>query len=156
MFELLIPDFGHLRLAHLVLDYNGTLACDGHLLPAVASQLTALAGQLHVHVLTADTFGNARAELAGLPCQLAILDADRQADAKLACVERLGADACVCIGNGRNDRLMLNAAALGIAVVQVEGAAAAAVLSADVITSSIQDALDLLINPMRLLATLRG
>jgi hypothetical protein len=32
--ELAIPGFGTLRLEHLVLDYNGTLALDGRRCPA--------------------------------------------------------------------------------------------------------------------------
>ena len=59
-------------------------------------------------------------------------------------------------GNGRNDRKMLKAAALGIAVIQREGAAAETVAAADVVSSSILDALELLQNPKRLLATLRS
>ena len=39
MIKIDIPDFGRLRLAHLVLDYNGTLAFDGHLLSEVADLL---------------------------------------------------------------------------------------------------------------------
>ncbi len=30
MIQLTIPDFGELHLTHLVMDYNGTLACDTH------------------------------------------------------------------------------------------------------------------------------
>ena len=35
MIDISIPGFGPLRLECLVLDYNGTLACDGELLPGV-------------------------------------------------------------------------------------------------------------------------
>ena len=35
MIEIDVPGFGALRLEHLVLDYNGTLACDGMLLEGV-------------------------------------------------------------------------------------------------------------------------
>jgi soluble P-type ATPase len=62
----------------------------------------------------------------------------------------------VCIGNGHNDRLMLQAAALGIAVLQTEGAAMAAVIAADILAPGIADALDLLLHPLRLAATLRS
>jgi soluble P-type ATPase len=61
----------------------------------------------------------------------------------------------VAIGNGRNDRKMLEAA-LGIALVQVEGGAVATLVSADVLALNILDALDLLRNPKRLVATLRA
>ncbi|KAA3658736.1 MAG: ATPase P, partial [Chloroflexi bacterium] len=36
MIEVNIPDFGQLALDYLVLDFNGTLAVDGRLLPTVA------------------------------------------------------------------------------------------------------------------------
>jgi soluble P-type ATPase len=112
-----IPGGATLRLEHLVLDFNGTLACDGVLLAGVRERLERLSASIRIHVVTADTFGRARAELAGLPCQLSILDAHGQSRAKLEYVQRLGAPRTVCIGNGRNDELMIDAAALGIAVV---------------------------------------
>ena len=62
----------------------------------------------------------------------------------------------VAIGNGRNDRMMLAAAAIGIALVQAEGAAGQAVLCADVVATGILDALGLLEHPQRLVATLRS
>jgi soluble P-type ATPase len=155
MIEINIPDTASLNLQHLVLDYNGTLAGDGRLLPGVEPRLMALAERLQLHVVTADTFGQAKEALHNLPCILSILATARQAEAKLAYVNRLGASACACIGNGRNDRLMLNVAALGIAVIQEEGAAAGTLLAADVVTTGILAALDLLINPLRLVATLR-
>jgi soluble P-type ATPase len=139
----------------LVLDYNGTLATDGALLPGVAARLTALAGHLQVHVITADTFGMARAALQGLPCGLLILPPGGQDAAKRAYVEQLGAASVAAVGNGRNDRLMLQAAGLGIVVLGDEGAAAETVASADVVTRDILSALDLLLNPLRLAATLR-
>jgi soluble P-type ATPase len=154
--EINIPEFGALVLQHLVLDFNGTLACDGCLLPGVKERLHVLAEKLQVHVITADTFGKARDALLGVPCTLSILSPAQQAEAKLAYVQQLGAARSACIGNGRNDRLMLKEAALGIAVVQEEGAAITTLLAADVATTGILDALDLLINPLRLIATLRA
>jgi soluble P-type ATPase len=50
---------------------------------------------------------------------------------------------------------MLEEAALGIAVLGPEGLAVPALLAADVLVASIEDALDLLLNPRRLIATLR-
>jgi len=156
MLAVEIPGFGALRLEHLVLDYNGTLALDGEPLPGVRDALCALASSLTIHVLTADTFGKAGSRLQGLPCRRSVLDAANQDAAKQAYVEALGPATVVCIGNGRNDRLMLEAAALGIAVVQEEGAAVEALTSADVVAPSIAAALALLTNPLRLVATLRS
>ena len=156
MLSVDIPGFGTLRLRHLVLDYNGTLAVDGKLLPAVKRRLATLRARLRIHVLTADTFGKARAELRGVRGELVILERGRQDRAKAAYVRRLGARGTACIGNGRNDRLMLRTAALGVAVVQLEGAAPESMLAADVVVTDVRDALDLLLEPLRLVASLRS
>jgi soluble P-type ATPase len=150
-----IPGSAPLRLEHLVLDFNGTLACDGAVLPGVAERLERLSGSIRIHIVTADTFGRARAELAGLPCQLLVLDVHDQTHAKQDYVQRLGSANAVCIGNGRNDALMMQAAALAIGVVQAEGAAASTLCAADVVARDITEALDLLLRPQRLGATLR-
>ncbi len=156
MIEINIPGYGELQLEHLVLDYNGTLAVDGRLLFGVRERLEKLAEQLTVHVVTADTFGKAADYLAGIPCQLNVLPAGNQAGAKRDFVRGLGIERCVCVGNGRNDQLMLQEAALGIAVLQDEGAAAVALMAADVVAADIQSALELLMRPLRLTATLRA
>lgn len=156
MLSVTIPGWKTLHLSHLVLDYNGTIAFDGHVIEGVKARLTALASSMAIHVLTADTFGSVREALADTPCQVTIIPLDDQAQAKQAYVDELGPETSVCIGNGRNDRLMLRTAALGIAVVQAEGAATEAILAADVMTCNILDALDLLSHPLRLTATLRS
>jgi soluble P-type ATPase len=156
MIEIVIPGYCSLRLLHLVMDYNGTLAQDGHLIEGVRSRLESLAGQLRLHVITADTFGIARGQLNWLHCELVILPVEEQAQAKLAYVDNLGRDQVSAIGNGRNDQLMLEAAALGIALIQGEGAAFESLAAADVIMPNIQSALDGLLYPKRLIATLRS
>ncbi len=156
MIRIDIPGFGRLALAHLVADYNGTLAVDGALIPGVAEALAGLSADLRIHVVTADTFGLAAMQLAGLPAELTIIPAESQAEAKRDLVGRLGAGSVVAIGNGRNDRLMLAEAALGIALVQREGAAAESLAAADVVSLSVLDALELLRSPKRLIATLRS
>ena len=156
MIEIDIPGHKTLHLEHLVLDYNGTMAVDGVLLDEVAEMLEALSTQLEIHVLTADTFGKVKSAMAGIPCRVSILPPGQQDTGKLTYVEQLGVDRVVCIGNGRNDRLMLREAALGIAVLQREGAAAQTLLAADVVAPNIKGALELLIHPRRLVATLRA
>lgn len=157
MLKLEIPGFTTLTLEHLVLDYNGTLATDGKPVPGVIDRLRKLQQDLKIHIVTADTFGTARAELSGISdAPIVILEPENQARAKRSYVDGLGASHTVCIGNGRNDRFMLEAAALAVAVVQSEGAAGAAVQAAHIVTRNINEALDLLLNPKRLVATLRG
>lgn len=156
MIRIDIPGYRTLQLAYLVLDHNGTLAVDGLLEPGVAAALTTLARDLSIHVVTADTFGKAREQLQGIPCELTLLPPTSQDQGKLDFVNRLGAERTVCIGNGRNDRLMLGAAALGICVVLAEGAAVETVQAADVLCNGIVSALELLTHPLRLTATLRS
>ena len=105
--------------------------------------------------LEGGAFGRAREVLAGIPSELAILPPGGQDYAKLRYVENLGASNCACIGNGRNDRMMLAAAALGIAVMQREGAAVETIMAAKVAVPDIDAALGLLLYPQRLIATLR-
>ena len=156
MLMVKIPGYRDLNISHLVLDYNGTLACDGELLEGVSQSLEVLAADLEIHVVTADTFGKVHSRLADSPCKVVVLPQEHQDIAKRKYVEELGSDRVVSIGNGRNDRLMLKRAALGIAVVQEEGAAAETLLAADVVCPSILAAFDLLRNPLRLTATLRS
>jgi len=155
MIEISIPGHKQLKLEHLVLDYNGTIAFDGHLLSGLKETLEMLSASLQIHVLTADTFGSVTSELSGIPAELSIIPVDNQDQGKLEYVQKLGADSTVSIGNGRNDRLMLKGSILGIAVIQAEGACAETLLAADVVCQDILAALHLLIHPKRLAATLR-
>ena len=156
MLDVSIPGYGELKLKHLVLDYNGTLAVDGELLPGVKNALTDMAKDLDIHVLTADTFGEVRSGMAGIPCKVSVLPTENQDTGKLEYVKGLGAEHTVCMGNGRNDKLMLREAALGVAVILGEGASAETLMSADVVCNDIVSALELLTNPLRLTATLRS
>ncbi len=156
MIEIAIPGWRKLSLRHAVLDYNGTLARDGAIRKAVCECLNQVAGLLELHVVTADTFGNASTGLASVRCRLSTLAPGRQAEAKQRYVRELGCAETVAVGNGRNDRLMLAEAALGIAIVGSEGAAAETMSAAAVVCSDILDALALLIHPQRLVATLRS
>ena len=156
MISVRIPGFADLCLEHLVLDYNGTIAVDGAVLAGVHLLLAALARDLTVHVVTADTFGRAAEQLAGMRLRLTILPEGDQAEGKLRFIQQLSADRVVAIGNGRNDRRMVAAAALGIAVIQREGGAPATLAAADIVVTSILDALELLRQPKRLTASLRS
>ncbi|HPA85517.1 MAG TPA: ATPase P [Deltaproteobacteria bacterium] len=156
MIDFTIPGFGNVQVAHLVCDFNGTLAVDGKLIPGVHDSLAALASDIEVHVVTADTFGLAANQLEGLPVKLAVIPVESQAQVKLDYITRLGVKTVVAIGNGVNDRDMLSAASIGIALVQKEGASVKTLASADIVSCDILDALDLLRNPKRLVATLRS
>ncbi|WP_227763422.1 HAD family hydrolase [Zhaonella formicivorans] len=155
MIKVDIPGKGELQLKHLVLDYNGTLACDGNVLPGVKEKLNLLAEQLSVYIITADTFGKCREQCSGIKAEIKILKKPLGAREKEEFVISLGSGNVVAIGNGSNDGLMLAKAALGIIVLGPEGAAVKALQQADVLVKDINDGLDLLLYPKRLVATLR-
>lgn len=151
-----IPGKNDLNLKYMVLDYNGTMACDGALIPGVEEKLNKLSEQLEIHIITADTFGTCRKACGGIKGSVQVLTEPIGGPEKEAFVRSLGADSVVAVGNGANDSLMLGASALGILVIGSEGAASKALLSADIVVNSINDGLELLLNPRRLIATLRG
>lgn len=151
-----IPGWETLDLSHLVLDFNGTIAFDGKLLEGVVERLEKLSKDLTVHIITADTYGSCASQCLSIPCQVHVLDsATPGGPVKDKFVERLGAGQVTAIGNGANDMAMLEKAALGIAVMGGEGLCISALYNADLVVRDICDALDLLIHPQRLVATLR-
>ncbi len=156
MIEIEIPGNKTLKIVHLVLDYNGTIAFDGALIDGVKKALDELSQMLTVHVITADTFGSVKKALEDIDCNLALIPLDRQDVAKQEYVKNLGCEKTVSMGNGVNDRLMLKSSALGVAVIQEEGAAFKTLASADIVCTDIKSALSLLNNPLRLIATLRS
>jgi soluble P-type ATPase len=155
MITLDVPGIGTIKIEHLVADYTGTLSEDGRLCEGVKERLEKLARYLEIHILTADTFGTAEEELNGIKCRLHILGGDKEDIQKMKYVESLGPEGVVAIGNGNNDRKMLSTARIGIAVCLREGCSKDALEAADMLVTSSVDALDLLLNPKRLKATLR-
>jgi P-type E1-E2 ATPase len=155
MIEIDVPGWKLLRLSHAVLDVNGTLAVDGRLIDGVPDRLSALRRRLTIHLLTADTHGaqlDIDAQL-GLTAHRLAPGGERAQKAEY--VNQLGASSVAAIGNGSNDAGMLKAAALSIAVIGREGVSAEAIAAADVVVVGAADALDLLLNARRLIATLR-
>jgi len=153
--DLDIPGSGKLRLEHLVLDVNGTIAAGGGLIPGVAEAVEALSATLNVVAVTADTHGTATRLRDALGIEVRVIESGAESAQKLALVAQLGADRVVAIGNGANDVDMLRDAALGVAVIGAEGASGSVLAVADVVTTSVLDALALLSQPARIVATLR-
>ncbi len=144
-----------LELHHLLLDFNGTLAIDGKLIDGVRDKLITIADYLKIHIITGNTFGTAESELIGIVCNLVILENDNQNEQKFAYIERLGMQHVISIGNGSNDQLMLEKSAIGIGVIQAEGISIVSLKCADILCKDINDALSLVLNPKRILSTLR-
>lgn len=151
-----IPGFGELNLRYLLLDYNGTIATDGVIPDKVKERLEILSKELSIYILTADTHGTAAKQCEGLNVTLRTFPVGNAANHKVAVVEELGGQNCVCIGNGRNDILMFQKAAFSIAVMDTEGMYAGLLKEADICVKSIEDGLDLLQYPKRVIADMRG
>jgi P-type E1-E2 ATPase len=153
-----IPGRDILEINHLVCDVNGTLALDGELLPGVKEAFDQLKNNVTIHLVTADTFNRLpelEKTLASSVSKFHKLSSGSEAEQKLEYVESLDDPGVVAIGQGTNDRLMLKGAALGICVLSAEGCAVETLLSANILMPDIQSALDLLLHPDRLKATLR-
>jgi soluble P-type ATPase len=155
MIRVEIPKYGCLELEHFVTDFSGTLSEDGKLLQGVREKLNKLSGKLKIHVLTSDTFGSAKKELEGINCSLYVLKGDEHVLQKEKYVLSLDANTVVALGNGNNDVRMLRLATLGIAVCLREGCSTDALNASKILVRSPIDAIELLLYPKRLIATLR-
>jgi len=156
MIEIEIPGSQLLQIEHLVLDFNGTLAQDGLIIDGVLGVLDTLSEKVQIHCLTADTYGTVSSQFNGHNITLAITPPDRQDLFKAGYVTDLGRQKVACIGNGRNDLLMMKEAAISIAVIQNEGAASVTIAAAQIVCTDILSALSLFTNTKRITATLRN
>jgi P-type E1-E2 ATPase len=134
---------------------NGTLATDGQLPDGLARTLSNLRDRLSLHLLTADSHGRQEIIDQQLNLHAARIQPGDEAAQKADYIRQLGAEHVVAIGQGANDAEMLKTAGLGICVLSMEGTAVEALLCADLVVSNIFDALRLLENPLRIVASLR-
>jgi len=145
-----------LELHNLLLDMNGTLTTDGVLITGVKEKLELLKKHLNMYLLTADTHGNGVSVAEELNIEIFKVSGVEGGQDKLDFLNTLRAENTVAIGNGYNDTLMLEQAALAVAVIGEEGCSVHALKRADIVVKDINDALSLLLNPLRIIASLRG
>jgi len=91
-----------------------------------------------------------------LPVKIKVLTTNNHTREKADYLDIFGERMVAAVGNGANDQMMLKKAPLGIVVIGAEGCATATLMAADVVVKDIKDAFELLINPQRLIATLRN
>ncbi len=151
-----IPQYRTLELKYLLIDFNGTIAADGTVSENIKKKLEQISAQLDIYVLTADTHGTAKKMCEDMPVTVYTFPNCGAAEEKQKLVNSLGREFCAAIGNGRNDIAMCQDSCLSIAVIGKEGACSKLIGHTDVCVTSIEDGLDLLILPKRLIATLRG
>lgn len=143
-----------LELRNLILDLNGTLSVDGMVIEGVKSQVNELKSLLQVYLVSSDTLGCGAAVAGELGIPLFKVGT-RSGEDKLDFLNTVGPEETAVIGNGYNDRLILEHAALAIAVIGAEGCCTQAIQKADLVVKDIIDALELLLKPLRIVATLR-
>ena len=155
MIEIAIPGRGNYTIKNVVVDLNGTIAVDGNIIQGVKEKMAILSQELDIFLVTADMNKNAERLVKDLPVTLYKIKEGEENNQKLQVVLKQGKDNTVSIGNGCNDISMLKESAIGICVVGGEGASAEAMMASDLVVVTINDALDLLLKPHRLKATLR-
>jgi soluble P-type ATPase len=150
-----IPNWGSVDIENIVIDLNGTIATDGRVPLEVKEKINSFSNRATVYILTADTQETVNEEILGMNAELIKIPEEDSKQRKFDFLKNLNLEMTVVIGNGSNDQLILKEAALGIAVLGDEGASVSAIKSADIVVKNIQNALDLLLKPKRLIATLR-
>ena len=151
-----IPGRKKIGIQDIVFDYNGTIAIDGKLIKGVGKEINKLANIINFHIITADTYGSVEKALDNINCKVIKIPEENQDISKLDYLIKTGKETTLCVGNGKNDHLMLKESILGIALIQDEGACVESLLSADIVCKSIMDVFAYFKTPDRIIATLRN
>src|SRR4030043_226611 len=117
MLRMEIPGRGVYSVEFLVLDMNGTISTDGRIPGRFRDKINLLAKRLKVYILTADTRGDAQERLGRINAELVRITEGDEAPQKEQFVRAIGGEKTIAVGNGYNDHLMVQEAALAIAVI---------------------------------------
>jgi soluble P-type ATPase len=152
-----IPGFGTREIRTVVSDYTGTLSCAGRLVTGVRERLLTLQERVDIRIISSDSFGTAKEELAGI-VKPDILSTNQHDAEKQDFVKTFDLKHVAAFGNGNNDRLLLKAVkeggGLAIAVDNGEGCAVDALVNAHLFIVGAANALHLLLEPRGCKATL--
>ncbi len=149
----MVPGVGELELDTIIFDLNGTLTVRGMLSQGVAERLQRLKNFGYTCVLfSGDQRGNAQK----LAQELRILFVPtKDTEAKRVAAQKYDKEHTVAIGNGRIDIGVFENAKVRIGTLQAEGVHTVILAHIDILVPSIMDALDLLLDPDSLAATMR-
>ncbi|AHF80306.1 HAD family hydrolase [Thermococcus paralvinellae] len=146
-----IPNYGKIEARVVVFDLNGTLGVEGKVNEEVKKLLERLSEKYIVVVLSADTFGTLEEEFKGLNVKI-----ERVKDGNEKLEKAMKYEPYIGVGNGNNDVRMLENAELAFCVIGEEGATVDALLASDIVVKDVKDAIAMLLNEKKLIATLRG
>lgn len=155
MIKINIPGREGLELENLVFDFNGTIAVDGRILENIKNQLSQLSRKINIYVITADTYGVAQEECEKVNLKVIKVPTGCVGKHKGDLVKKLGGDVTGAVGNGFNDIDMFKEARLSIAVIEGEGTCSKLIMNSDIVTRSIEEALNLFLVPNHIKADLR-
>ncbi len=148
-----VPGVGEITLDTIILDLNGTLSVGGTIVDGVKQRIDALKKNGFTLVLFT---GNTRGDADDIANELGIewVQAHTAEDKRDLALQR-DPERCVSIGNGRIDKELMEVVSLAIVTLQAEGIHIETFQASDIVVPTINDALDLLIDNQRLIATLR-
>jgi soluble P-type ATPase len=148
-----IPGSDEINIETIILDLNGTLSVGGIIVEGVKERLVKLkALGFKLVFFTGNTRNDADAIAEGLGIEWKMA---KTAEDKRDLALSMNPDTCASVGNGLIDVELMKAVKLRIVTLQAEGVHTQTLINSDIVVPSIIDALDLLIDKQRLIATLR-
>jgi soluble P-type ATPase len=149
-----IPGHKTIEINTLILDLNGTLSVAGKVDSYSKAKLRAISEMgIETILFTGDTRGDAEQLCSDLGISWRKASS---AEEKASLAQAYNPTKCATIGNGRIDLELFKVCALRICTIQAEGVHIDTLLNSDIIVTSFLDALDLFIDPNRIVATLRS
>jgi len=155
MINIEIPGYGNLHIKNVLIDYNGTIASEGKLIPSLKNIIEKLSKKVNLYVITADTFGTVSKEIENFPIEIIKIEKENERQQKVEALKKLGSQNTISYGNGNNDKLIIKEAVIGICIMGDEGCSRETLEEADLVINSIEKGLLLLLDENKLKATLR-
>jgi soluble P-type ATPase len=148
-----VPGLGEVELKTIILDFNGTLSIGGAIPEGVQPRIQKLK-ELGFRIVLFT--GNTRGDAEQIATSLGIEWKQAQtAEEKAELAKDYDPASCVSIGNGLIDIELMKVVALRIVTLQAEGVHVQTLMASDAVVPHINDALDMLLDPNRLIATFR-
>jgi soluble P-type ATPase len=154
MISIFRPGQKPLEVDFILIDFDGTLASDGRVHPKAKDKINLLAKRTKVYILAKEEKEKMEEVLKKVTAEVICLAEGEASQGKLNLLRQLGASRTAAIGNGLEDASMIEEAGLGICVLSKEGTATSTLEKADLVFTTLLDALDFLLRPFRQKATL--
>ncbi len=143
-----------LEIEYILIDFEGTLASDRRVHPKAKDKINLLSKRTSVLIFSKGEREVVEEVLRKVNAEIVYLSEGESSARKLERLMRSGERRAVAIGNGAADASLLEKAGMGICVVGKEGASGEVLRNADLVFTTVLDALDFLLKPLRQKATL--